>query len=142
MLKGEDSKGKQPKSGKGKSPNKESFVFACVHCEGNNYKSPQEVEISSGESSDMNNDEEADNINDGGNNRMQPYMPEEVDLFTENIRNAKLPKKIRIPNNILPYDGSEYPVDHVRVFQTTARGHNWTQRPNATCSNIHSREQP
>ncbi|PWA43035.1 reverse transcriptase domain-containing protein [Artemisia annua] len=28
-------------------------------------------------------------------------------------------------DNIQPYDGSEYPVDHVRVFQTTARVYNW-----------------
>ncbi|PWA40431.1 retrotransposon gag domain-containing protein [Artemisia annua] len=125
MLKSEGSEGKQPKWGKEKSPKKGSFAFTCVHCGKNNYKYPQEVEISSEESSDMNNDEEADNIDDGGNDQMKPYMPDEVDPFMENIRNIKLPKRIRKPDNIPPYDGSEYPVDHIRVFQMTARVYDW-----------------
>ncbi|PWA61815.1 reverse transcriptase domain-containing protein [Artemisia annua] len=108
MLKGEGSEGKQPKSGKEKNPKKGSFAFACVHCRKNNYKYPQEVEISSGESSDMNTDKEADNIDDGGNDQ-----------------SVKLPKRIRIPHNITPYDRSKYPVDHVRVFQTMERVYNW-----------------
>ncbi|PWA59954.1 retrotransposon gag domain-containing protein [Artemisia annua] len=125
MLKGEGSEGKQPKSGKEKNPKKGSFAFACVHCGKNNYKYPQEVEISSGESSDMNTDEEADSIDDGGNDRRQPYMPEEVDPFMENIYHAKLPRKTRISDSVQPYDGSEYPADHIRVFQTVARANNW-----------------
>ncbi|PWA67115.1 retrotransposon gag domain-containing protein [Artemisia annua] len=85
----------------------------------------QEAEISSEESSDTNSDEEADNMYDRGNDRMQLYMPEEVDPFMENISDTKLPKGIRIPDNVPPYDGSEYPVDHIRVFQLMARVDNW-----------------
>ncbi|PWA46314.1 reverse transcriptase domain-containing protein [Artemisia annua] len=121
----EGSKGKQLKSGKENSPKKESFAFACIYCGKSNYKYPQEAEISSEESSDMNSDEEAENIYDGGNDRMQLYMPEEVDPFMKNIRDTKLPKGIRIPDNVPPYDGSKYPVNHIRVFQLMAQVHNW-----------------
>ncbi|PWA77176.1 reverse transcriptase domain-containing protein [Artemisia annua] len=54
-----------------------------------------------------------------------PYIPKEINPFTENIRNAKLPEKTRMPDNVQPYDGNEDPVDHIRVFQTVARVYKW-----------------
>ncbi|PWA44569.1 RNA polymerase I specific transcription initiation factor RRN3 protein [Artemisia annua] len=58
---------------------------------------------------------------DGKNDQMQPYLPEEINPFTESVHNAKLPKKTRMPDNVQPYDRSEDPVDHVQVFHTAAR---------------------
>ncbi|PWA41692.1 reverse transcriptase domain-containing protein [Artemisia annua] len=60
-----------------------------------------------------------------GDDQMQPYVPEEIEPFTENIRNIKLPKKTHMPDNVQSYDGNENPVDHIRVFQMAARVYNW-----------------
>ena len=47
-------------------------------------------------------------------------MLEEIDPFTDNILNAKLPKKTRMPDNIQLYDGSQDPEDHAKAFQLVA----------------------
>ena len=58
-------------------------------------------------------------------NQKQAYIPEETDPFTDNIRNAKLLKKTRMPDNVQPYDGSRNLEHHAMVFQSAARVLNW-----------------
>ncbi|PWA98154.1 reverse transcriptase domain-containing protein [Artemisia annua] len=125
MLKGEYSENKRLKLREEKNSKEESSAFTYIHCGKNNYECPQEMGISYGESGEANNDTGAVKADDGENDRMQPHMPVEIDPFTESLHNAKLPKTIRMPSNIQPYDGSEYPADHVIIFQMTARVYNW-----------------
>ncbi|PWA66020.1 retrotransposon gag domain-containing protein [Artemisia annua] len=58
-------------------------------------------------------------------NQMQPYIPEGADMFTQNIRKAKLSKKTYMPDNVKSYDGSGDPKDHIKVFQVAAWAHKW-----------------
>ena len=67
------------------------------------------MKISSGENSDTNTDEEVENVDDGGNDQRQPYMLEEANPFTENIRHAKLPRKTHIPDNVQPITEANTP---------------------------------
>ncbi|GKE67521.1 hypothetical protein Tco_1521682, partial [Tanacetum coccineum] len=50
----------------------------------------------------------------------QPWVCEEIDLFTPRIRYFDFPKT-RMPNHIKTYDGSEDPEDHLKIFQAAAK---------------------
>ncbi|GJV70383.1 reverse transcriptase domain-containing protein [Tanacetum coccineum] len=50
-----------------------------------------------------------------------PWICEEVDPFTPQIRNFKSLRKTRIPNNVKTYDGTGDPKDHVKIFQAAAQ---------------------
>ncbi|PWA94685.1 retrotransposon gag domain-containing protein [Artemisia annua] len=125
MPKSGGSEDKRLRSGKEKNSKEKSSEFTCIHCGKNNYKCPQEM-IPYGENREANNDAAAVKVDKRKNGQVQPFVPEEIDPFTENIRNAELSKNIRMPDNIQFYDGSEYPVNHVatqcHMFKHTLRG--------------------
>ncbi|GJS69360.1 hypothetical protein Tco_0702201 [Tanacetum coccineum] len=50
----------------------------------------------------------------------QPWLCEETDPFTPRICYFDFPK-IKMPNHIKTYDGSEDPKDHLKIFQTAAK---------------------
>ncbi|GJX72944.1 reverse transcriptase domain-containing protein [Tanacetum coccineum] len=54
-----------------------------------------------------------------------PWICEEVDPFTPQIRNFKSSRKTRMPNNVKTYDGTGDPEDHVKNFQATAQVERW-----------------
>nr|GEY33095.1 reverse transcriptase domain-containing protein [Tanacetum cinerariifolium] len=47
----------------------------------------------------------------------RPWMCEEENPFTPQIRNFESSRKTRMPNNVKTYDGTGDPEDHVKVFQ-------------------------
>ncbi|GJT96142.1 hypothetical protein Tco_1091660 [Tanacetum coccineum] len=51
----------------------------------------------------------------------QPWVCVETDPFTPRIRYFDSPKKTRMPSNVKTYDGSEYPKDHLKIFQAAAK---------------------
>nr|GEV43713.1 reverse transcriptase domain-containing protein [Tanacetum cinerariifolium] len=51
----------------------------------------------------------------------RPWMCEEENPFTPQIRNFKSSRKTRMPNNVKTYDGTGDPEDHVKVFQAAAQ---------------------
>ncbi|GJV59944.1 reverse transcriptase domain-containing protein [Tanacetum coccineum] len=55
----------------------------------------------------------------------QPWVCEETDPFTPRILYFELPKKIRIPNNVKTYDGSDDSKDHLKIFQAAAKVERW-----------------
>ncbi|GKC68762.1 reverse transcriptase domain-containing protein [Tanacetum coccineum] len=55
----------------------------------------------------------------------QPWVCEETDPFTPRIRYFDLPKRIRMPNHVKTYDGSEDPEDHLKIFQAAAKVERW-----------------
>nr|GEW18356.1 reverse transcriptase domain-containing protein [Tanacetum cinerariifolium] len=55
----------------------------------------------------------------------KPWMCEEENPFTPRIRNFESSRKIRMPNNVKTYDGTEDPEDHVKVFQAAAQVERW-----------------
>ncbi|GJX64955.1 hypothetical protein Tco_0299298 [Tanacetum coccineum] len=57
------------------------------------------------------------------NDLSQPWLCEETDLFTLQIRNFKFPKRIRMPSNIKMYDGFGDLEDHLKIFQTATKLH-------------------
>nr|GEX91248.1 reverse transcriptase domain-containing protein [Tanacetum cinerariifolium] len=50
-----------------------------------------------------------------------PWSCEEVDPFTPQIRNLKISRKTRMPNNVKTYDGTRDPEDHVKFFLAAAQ---------------------
>nr|GEW68264.1 reverse transcriptase domain-containing protein [Tanacetum cinerariifolium] len=56
---------------------------------------------------------------------MRPWMCEEEDSFTPQIRNFESLRRTRMPNNVKTYDGTGDPKDHVKVFQATAHVERW-----------------
>ncbi|GJV38544.1 hypothetical protein Tco_1411021 [Tanacetum coccineum] len=54
----------------------------------------------------------------------QPWVCEEVYPFTPRIRYFDFPKT-RMPSHIKTYDGSEYPEDHLKIFQAAAKIERW-----------------
>ncbi|GJV31314.1 reverse transcriptase domain-containing protein [Tanacetum coccineum] len=54
-----------------------------------------------------------------------PWSCEEVDPFTPRIRNFKISRKTRMPNNMKTYDGTGGPEDHVKIFQSAAQVECW-----------------
>ncbi|GJS05396.1 reverse transcriptase domain-containing protein [Tanacetum coccineum] len=55
----------------------------------------------------------------------QPWVCEENDPFTSRIRYFDFPKKTRMLSNVKTYDGSEYPGDHLKIFQAAAKVERW-----------------
>nr|GEW06569.1 reverse transcriptase domain-containing protein [Tanacetum cinerariifolium] len=55
----------------------------------------------------------------------KPWICEEVNPFTPQIRNFKSSRKTRMPDNIKTYDGTGDPEDHVKVFQAAAQVEIW-----------------
>ncbi|GJW02462.1 reverse transcriptase domain-containing protein [Tanacetum coccineum] len=55
----------------------------------------------------------------------QPWVCEETDPFTPQIRYFDFPKT-RMPSHIKTYDGSEDPEDHLKDFQSAAKTERWT----------------
>nr|GEU73017.1 reverse transcriptase domain-containing protein [Tanacetum cinerariifolium] len=55
----------------------------------------------------------------------KPWMYEEENPFTPQIRNFKSPRKTRMPNNVKTYDRTGDPEDHVKVFQAAAQVERW-----------------
>ncbi|GJW24448.1 reverse transcriptase domain-containing protein [Tanacetum coccineum] len=55
----------------------------------------------------------------------QPWICEEADPFTPQIRYFELPKKSRMLNNVKTYDGSDDPEDHLKIFQATTKVEHW-----------------
>nr|GEX83881.1 reverse transcriptase domain-containing protein [Tanacetum cinerariifolium] len=55
----------------------------------------------------------------------KPWMCEEVNPLTPRIRNFESSRKTRMPNNIMTYDGTGDPEDHVKVFQAAAQVERW-----------------
>ncbi|GJR96293.1 hypothetical protein Tco_0268467 [Tanacetum coccineum] len=51
----------------------------------------------------------------------QPWVCEETDPFTPRIRYFDFPKKIRMPNNVKTYEGSDDSEDHLKIFQAAAK---------------------
>ncbi|GJS01641.1 reverse transcriptase domain-containing protein [Tanacetum coccineum] len=54
-----------------------------------------------------------------------PWICEEVDPFTPQIRNFKSLRKTRMPNKVKNYDGKGDPEDHVKNFQAVAHVERW-----------------
>ncbi|GKA56462.1 reverse transcriptase domain-containing protein [Tanacetum coccineum] len=54
----------------------------------------------------------------------QPWVCEEADPFTPWIRYFNFPKT-RMPSHIKTYDESEYPEDHLKIFQAAAKTERW-----------------
>nr|GEU32503.1 reverse transcriptase domain-containing protein [Tanacetum cinerariifolium] len=54
----------------------------------------------------------------------QPWVCEETDPFTPQIRYFDFPKT-RMPSHIKTYDGSEDPEDHLKIFQAAAKTKRW-----------------
>nr|GEX75840.1 reverse transcriptase domain-containing protein [Tanacetum cinerariifolium] len=55
----------------------------------------------------------------------RPWMREEEDPFTPQIRNFKSSRRTRMPNNVKTYDGTGDPEDHVKIFQAAAHVERW-----------------
>ncbi|GJU07691.1 reverse transcriptase domain-containing protein [Tanacetum coccineum] len=54
----------------------------------------------------------------------QPWVCEEIDLFTPRIRYFDFPKT-KMPSHIKTYDGSKDPEDHLKLFQAAAKTERW-----------------
>ncbi|GKF47514.1 hypothetical protein Tco_0137316, partial [Tanacetum coccineum] len=54
----------------------------------------------------------------------QPWVYEETDPFTPQIRYFDFPKT-RMPSHIKTYDESEDPEDHLKIFQAAAKKERW-----------------
>ncbi|GKC98017.1 reverse transcriptase domain-containing protein [Tanacetum coccineum] len=54
----------------------------------------------------------------------QPWVHVETDPFTPRIHYFDFLKP-RIPSHIKTYDGSEYPEDHLKIFQSAAKTERW-----------------
>nr|GEV88256.1 hypothetical protein [Tanacetum cinerariifolium] len=55
----------------------------------------------------------------------QPWVCEEIDPFTPQIRYFDFPKKTRMSSNDKTYNGSEDPEDHLKIFQAAAKVECW-----------------
>nr|GEX47099.1 hypothetical protein [Tanacetum cinerariifolium] len=84
----------------------ESEDIGCGH-----WKSRSKKKKSSGEEEDLS----------------QPCVCEETDPFTPRIRYFDFPKT-RMPNHIKTYGGSEYPKDHLKIFQAAAKTKQWAMQ--------------
>ncbi|GKD35411.1 reverse transcriptase domain-containing protein [Tanacetum coccineum] len=54
----------------------------------------------------------------------QPWTCEERNPFTTRIRHFDFPRT-RMPSHVKTYDESEDPVDHIKLFQSTAKIERW-----------------
>ncbi|GKD65425.1 reverse transcriptase domain-containing protein [Tanacetum coccineum] len=54
-----------------------------------------------------------------------PWTCEDVDPFTQRIRNFKSSRKTRMPNNVKTYNRTGDPEDHLKIFQTAAQVERW-----------------
>ncbi|GJS11573.1 hypothetical protein Tco_0368369 [Tanacetum coccineum] len=57
-------------------------------------------------------------------NLSQPWVCAETDPFTSRIRHFDFPKT-RMPSHVKPYNGSEDPEDHLKIFQAAAKTKRW-----------------
>nr|GEU29808.1 reverse transcriptase domain-containing protein [Tanacetum cinerariifolium] len=55
----------------------------------------------------------------------RPWMCEEEDPFTPQIRNFETSRRTRMPNNVKTYDETRDPEDHVKIFQAAAQVKRW-----------------
>nr|GEY68006.1 reverse transcriptase domain-containing protein [Tanacetum cinerariifolium] len=90
------------------APTEGTYLYESEHDQGKHWKSKAKKQRSTNEE-----------------DLSQPWLCEETDTFTAWIRNFEVPKRTHMPTNVKMYDGTEDPMDHLKIFQTAAKIERW-----------------